>query len=167
MTTGAWDDDLDGVADRTRDELANRLDTIGINYYNQLEIVGLPMTLIDGLPISDFYLEVTWDPYPAGLGEVVDRAAEYGLPIVVTENGTPWVEQAAGLLDEHLTALRDSKDRGADVRGYYYWSFVDNYEWNHGMDMRFGLYELNTETKERTARPVLERYRDIIRKNSL
>lgn len=167
VTSGAWDDDLDGVSDRTRDDLAGRLDVIGINYYNQLEVVGLPMTLIDGLPISDFYMDVTWDPYPEGLQEVIERANEYDLPIVVTENGTPWIEQAPGVLDGHLTALRAAKDGGADVRGYYYWSFIDNYEWNHGMDMRFGLYALDIETKERTARPVLERYRQIIKDNAL
>ena len=167
VTSGAWDDDLDGVPDRTREDLANRLDVVGINYYNQLEVVGLPMTIIEGLPISDFYMDVTWDPYPEGLQEVIARASQYDRPIVVTENGTPWVEQAPGILDGHLTALRAAKDEGADVRGYYYWSYIDNYEWNHGMDMRFGLYALDTETKARTARPVLERYRQIIKDNAL
>ena len=88
------DDDLDGVPDRTREDLANRLDVVGINYYNQLEVDWTPMTIIEGLPISDFYMDVTWDPYPEGLQEVIVRASQYDRPIVVTENGTPWVEQA-------------------------------------------------------------------------
>ena len=167
LTSGDWDDDLDGVPDRVREDLANRLDVIGINYYNQLTVMGLPIALIENLPISDFYPEFSWDPYTEGLAEVIERAGEYNLPMVITENGTPSVEDAPEILDGHLTSLRGAIEGGADVRGYYYWSFIDNYEWNHGMGMQFGLYELDTETKERTARPVLERYREIIRRGKL
>ena len=49
-----------------------------------------------------------------------------------------------------------------DVRGYFYWSYVDNYEWNHGFDLRFGLYELDPVTKERVARPVRDAFSEII-----
>ena len=56
---------------------------------------------------------------------------------------------------------------GADVRGYMYWSYVDNYEWNHGLDMRFGLYGLDAVTKDRVERPVTGRYRTIIAQNGL
>ena len=91
------------------------------------------------------------------------RANVYGLPLHVTENGTPFVDdQGVEVLEDHLTALLDAVDEGADVRSYHYWSWVDNYEWNHGFSLTFGLYELNLETKERTVRPVGERYREIV-----
>ena len=51
---------------------------------------------------------------------------------------------------------------GADVRGYFYWSWVDNYEWNHGMAMQFGLNALDPVTKARAPRDVFTRYQEII-----
>ncbi|MEQ1508575.1 MAG: family 1 glycosylhydrolase, partial [Myxococcota bacterium] len=141
VTTGAWDDDLDGVADRTRPELADRLDVLGINYYNQLTIGALPSAPFDELPVFDFSFTFSWEPYPEGLGEVVDRAGAFGVPLWITENGTPSVaDRGVEVLDGHLGSLAAAIGRGADVRGYLYWSYVDNYEWNHGLDLRFGLY---------------------------
>lgn len=168
ITLGAWDQDLDGVAETTRPELAGRLDVLGINYYNQVLVTGLTASLIPDIPLFDILPEFSWDPYPEGLGRAVRKGAEWGVPIVVTENGTPYVaEQGIQVLDGHLEALHGAIEDGVDVRGYLYWSFIDNYEWNHGFDLRFGLYELDEETKARTPRPVLERYRSIARENAL
>ena len=78
----------------------------------------------------------------------------------MTENGTPHVDdRGVEVLDGHMRALLDAIDNGSDVRSYHYWSLVDNYEWNHGFDLRFGLYELDTVTKERTPRAVADRFR--------
>jgi beta-glucosidase/6-phospho-beta-glucosidase/beta-galactosidase len=131
-------------------------------------VQGLPFSLVDEIPVLDVYPEFDWRPYPEGLYVTVMEAAEYGLPIYITENGTPEVEgdDAPQILEDHLAYLADAIDEGADVRGYYYWSFIDNYEWNHGMDMKFGLYELN-EDKTRSPRPILERYREIMSSNGL
>jgi beta-glucosidase/6-phospho-beta-glucosidase/beta-galactosidase len=168
FTTGAWDGDLDGVAETTRPELADRLDVLGINYYNQVKVRGFAFSVVPEIPIFDLFPEFSWEPYPEGLGRVVRRGAEWGVPIVVTENGTPFVEdRGVEVLDGHLEALASAMADGVDVDGYLYWSLVDNYEWNHGFDLRFGLYELDPETKERTARPVLERLRTIVERNSL
>lgn len=168
LTSGAWDADIDGEFETTRDDLAGRLDWIGVNYYNKLIAKGLSFSLVPEIPIATVYPEFSWDPYPEGIQEVVEQAAGYGLPVIVTENGTPFVEERGPeILEGHLRGLHAAMENGADVRGYYYWSFVDNYEWNHGMDLRFGLYALDFETKERTARPVLERYREIIRRGGL
>ena len=71
-------------------------------------------------------------------------------------------DRGVEVLDGHLGSLRDAMANGADVRGYLYWSYVDNYEWNHGFDLRFGLYALDPDTKARVARPVLERYRELM-----
>lgn len=164
VTTGAWDENLDGVPDDTRADLADRLDWIGINYYNQVTVTGLPFPLSSDVPLFDFYPEFSWDPYPEGLAEVIDRAADWNLPIEITENGTPDIEGSAAVdtLDGHILALESALATGAPVRGYHVWSWVDNYEWNHGMDLRFGLYALDPVTKARTARPVAERYRNIV-----
>ena len=163
VTTGAWDDDVDGIPDRTRADLAGRLDVIGINYYNRALVSGTGISLSQDLPLLDFLPAFSWDPYPAGLGVVIRRASSWGLPIWVTENGTPHVEDdGTEILEGHLRAMVDAMDEGADVRGYLYWSYIDNYEWNHGMDLRFGLYTYDEQTKERQPRAVLERYREIM-----
>jgi beta-glucosidase/6-phospho-beta-glucosidase/beta-galactosidase len=163
LTAGAWDADLDGVVDSTKLELANTLDFIGVNYYNRVEVTGFPFPLYDDIPVFDFYPEFSWDPYPEGLAQVLDSAWEYGLPLYVTENGTPYVvERGSEVLEGHLRAVESSLEAGVDVRGYYYWSYVDNYEWNHGFDLRFGLYELDPSTKERIPRAVRDTYAAII-----
>lgn len=168
MTAGSWDDDLDGIPDRTRPELAGRLDILGINYYNELVVSGLAAPLAADIPTLDFLFEFSWEPHTEGLRDVIARGSEYGAPIVVTENGTPYVEeQGVEILDGHLASLASSLDEGRDVRGYLYWSYVDNYEWNHGMSLRFGLYALDPITKERVERPVVERYREIIAEGRL
>ena len=169
LTSGSWDEDLDGEWDTERDELAGRLDWIGVNYYNKVPVMGLPFSPIAEIPILDVYPEITWAAATAELFDAVMEAAEYGLPIWITENGTPDVEgdNAVTILEGHLASLHAAMGAGADVRGYFYWSFIDNYEWNHGMDMRFGLYALDVDTKARTARPVLERYREIMAHGAL
>jgi beta-galactosidase len=168
LTAGDWDPNLDGTVDETRPDLAHRLDFIGINYYNRVDVRLFPIAVVTEIPIFDFYPEFSWDPYPEGLGHVVTRAAEYGLPIWVTENGTPFVEErGVEVLDGHLLALHKAIASGADVRGYLYWSFVDNYEWNHGFDLRFGLYELDPDTKERRPRAVRDRLKQAATSNAL
>ncbi len=166
ITAGDWDDDLDGTADRTREDLGDRLDWLGINYYNELRVTGTSITILPEVPASQFIPSFSWDPYPEGMAQVVALADTYGRPIWITENGTPHVDQADTVLLAHLGHLADAIDAGADVRGYLYWSWVDNYEWNHGMSMRFGLYALGAD-KARTPRPAAEALRDIARMNGL
>ena len=168
VTAGSWDADADGVFETTRPELANRLDFLGVNYYNELAIRSLPVRpLGDAVPAFDFYPEFSWEAHPEGLARVLEIASEYGLPIYVTENGTPHLDQAVEILDGHLASLWSAVDSGIDVRGYFYWTWVDNYEWSHGMNMRFGLYGLDQPTKERIERPVARRYREIVAQGGL
>lgn len=169
LTDGAWDDDLDGTFDRTRPELADRLDWLGVNYYNLVEVVSVApfKPLGDAVPVFDFLPEFSWDLHPEGIAAAVARASAYGRPIWITENGTPDVENADAALDAHLGHLWGALDGGADVRGYLLWSLVDNYEWNHGMDMQFGLYGLDPVTKARLERPVTARYRQIMGQGGL
>ncbi len=166
ITEGAWDPDLDGTPDQTRADLADRLDYLGINYYNEVLVTGTSLQLLPEVPVATFIPEFSWDAHPEGLGRVVEVASGYGRPIVITENGTPHVDASDTILVDHLDSLHGAIEAGHDVRGYYAWSWVDNYEWNHGMDLRFGLYELRPN-KERVPRPVIERYRDIAWGNGL
>jgi beta-glucosidase len=95
----------------------------------------------------------------------------YGLPMIVTETGTdaaPGAERVESWLVRHLEWTKRAIRDGADVRGFYYWSLMDNYEWNHGMGMRFGLYAVGTDAaRTRTARSAVATYKDITRRRDV
>ena len=164
---GLLDDDLDGEAE-LRDDLVGRMDYLGINYYTRITAAGLPASLFPRLsPLLTFNpLDLQlWEEYPQGLYEMVRYANEaLGLPAVITESGGGGPdEDRERILVTHLSwaarALRD----GLDLRGYFYWTLIDDYEWNRGMSIPMGLYALEGgEAKARRRRSVAERYREII-----
>ena len=169
FVTGAMDNDLDGSTDETLDGVAGNTDFLGLNYYFAFEVIGLgrPAPGFEDYPLMDFFPE-TLDTDPQGIGAALDMTAELGLPIWITENGVADPTDSSGQ-DFLLPALREVQARAVqqDIRGYLYWSLVDNYEWNHGMDMRFGLYAVDSGTKVRTLRPIGERYQQIISDHGL
>ena len=65
-------------------------------------------------------------------------------------------------LQSHLTAVREAIDRGVDVRGYYYWSLLDNFEWAEGLTQRFGLVHVDYDTLQRTPKRSFQWYADAI-----
>ena len=164
---GEVDRDLDGVAEESRPDLAGRMDFIGVNYYSRLVVGGISVPLFTGYPWTDFVPLTVWDEYAEGIGDVVRLADEYGTPVYITENGTPDLEGAeTRFLPPHLESLLAAQQDGVDVRGYFFWSLIDNYEWNHGMDLRFGLYAVDVESKTRTLRPIGEAYAQAARRNA-
>jgi beta-glucosidase/6-phospho-beta-glucosidase/beta-galactosidase len=102
--------------------------------------------------------------YPEGLYEALALANRFGLPLFVTENGALDPEPDAGetFLIPHLRALYRALSEGIPVEGYFYWTLVDNYEWNHGMNLRLGLYALESD-KRRTLRPIGRRYSELVK----
>lgn len=166
---GTLDTNLDGTPDETDPSLSGRMDWVGINYYTRVTVRGLSVPLFPSYPITDFYPTNLWEEYPEGIREVSDEVAtRWGLPIYITENGTDDLDNAADrFLLPHLEALHRAIDDGADVRGYFVWTLMDNYEWNHGMSLKFGLYEVDVDTKERTPRPWASIYSEIARSNRI
>ncbi|MCC6642006.1 MAG: family 1 glycosylhydrolase [Deltaproteobacteria bacterium] len=107
-----------------------------------------------------------------GLEEGLLRAAKAlpGVPLVVTENGCPATDETFRIryVAAHLAALAQARERGADVRGYFPWTAVDNYEWHHGFsDARFGLIAFDRETQERTAKASARWLAGVIRSGRL
>jgi len=97
----------------------------------------------------------------------------YGLPVVVTENGLAscdWVHADGEVADpgridyvrRHLQNLRQAANEGVDVGGYFYWSIMDNFEWSHGYQQRFGLVHVDFDTQKRTPKQSAYWYRDVI-----
>lgn len=172
VVRGDWDDDfdgkLDGPKDRKGDPALAKSDYIGINYYSALvaTVNGIKIPVIDAFikqdrlvndrPKTDFF----WDIYPKGFRIVLDEIRDYKKPIVITENGiadSKDVNRTRFLL-EHLYELGKAKASGLDIRGYIYWSLLDNFEWASGFCPRFGLHSVDRTTGARTARPSAQTY---------
>jgi len=171
VVKGLVDADFDGTPDGPpRDDLVNRMDWIGINYYSRVTVEGTGAPTLPTLSsISDFNpLTIEpWEDYPKGIYEMAMTVKDrYGLPSFITETGTDiTTDEAAGAswLTRYMTWTKRAIRDGAKVRGFFYWSLFDNYEWNHGMSMHFGLYAVSPTdpAKTRTARPAVGAYRQI------
>lgn len=135
------------------------LDWLGINYYTRglyraSAEPGRPVDQVKG-PLEK--TDIGWEIYPQGLTDLLVRVArDYtDLPLFVTENGMAEVEGDADprrvkYYEDHLKAVLSARQQGADVRGYFAWSLLDNYEWAEGYSKRFGLVHVDYETQKRT-----------------
>jgi beta-glucosidase len=105
-----------------------------------------------------------WEDRPEAIGEVCRWiASRWSVPMLVTENGYPGEDDSrrAAFIETALTGLGEAIADGADVRGYLYWSLLDNFEWMFGYRQRFGLVGVDRATQHRTLKPssaVLQRY---------
>jgi beta-glucosidase len=173
VVRGDWDDDFDGSLDGPNDRrgdpsLAGRSDYLGINYYTATSASahGLKLPVIeasvrnDHLPTDRPKTDFAWDIYPEGMRVVLDEAKGYGLPILVTENGIADASDAnrARFVLEHAYQIGLAIADGADVRGYFYWSLLDNFEWATGFCPKFGLNAVDPASKARSARPSAQIY---------
>ncbi|MFD1944391.1 GH1 family beta-glucosidase [Paradevosia shaoguanensis] len=133
------------------------LDWLGINYYTRGLYRASPSTPIFPIAKAEGSLEANdlgWEIYPQGLTDLLVRVStEYTkVPIYVTENGMSEDndERRIAYYDAHLKAVVDAQKRGADVRGYFAWSLLDNYEWAEGYSSRFGIVHVDYATQKRT-----------------
>lgn len=152
-----------------RSDIAGRVDFIGLNYYFRFRakhVALKELTLGFLSPFLTFDMFAPFEPAPRGIHAAIMRAAQkYGKPIYVTETGTGQDDEARGAawmiqtLDEVRHAIRD----GADVRGYFPWTLMDNYEWNIGAKMHMGLYAVDPTTKTRRIREAGRAYAEVVR----
>ena len=107
---------------------------------------------------------------PKGIYDVAQRMwKRYQKPIFILENGIADADddQREDFIKDHLRWLHKAIQEGADVRGYFHWSLLDNFEWAEGFNMKFGLVEVNFDTLERTPRPSSKVYGEICKNNAL
>lgn len=140
-----------------RADLANRCDFIGVNYYFRFPAKpGFLPGGVSGLisPFMTFDMLAPFEANPHGLYTALKSASKYGKPLYVTETGTTQDDEPRGAawVVKTLSEVRRAIADGIDVRGYFAWSLMDNYEWNHGMSMKFGLYQVDPTTKARALR---------------
>lgn len=149
------------------------MDFLGVNFYSRIWVSreDPPRPAPNALGQTD----MGWEIHPDGLRELlVGLKDQYGAlpPIFITENGMAnadtlqdgRVRDAARIdyVHAHLEALAQAKAAGVDVRGYFYWSLMDNYEWDSGYAKRFGLVHVDYETQQRVFKDSAHWYRDTI-----
>lgn len=127
-------------------------DFIGVNYYHSDRDTGQS---------SEF---LNWFVDPEGLYYILKDIARYQKPLYITENGIADArdEKRADFIIQHLRCVKKALDEGVDVRGYFYWSLLDNFEWDKGFWPRFGLVEMDYKTLARRIRPSALMYKKII-----
>lgn len=158
--------------------LADSFDFTAINYYthylvrctpNPLALFGKDLYSADG-EYSDYGRNGPYSEYyPQGLAQICREVSAFGKPILITENGLPDRDDdlRPKWLLGHLAALHRAIADGCDVRGYFHWTLVDNFEWSEGWGLRFGLIELDPETQARRPRPSAALYGQIARANGI
>ncbi len=111
--------------------------------------------------------DMGWGIYPEGIYHLLLRLKKYGKPIYITENGVADVRDVhrTKFIKEHLAQIQRAIAEGADVRGYFYWSLLDNFEWDKGFWPRFGLVEVDYTAMERKIRPSAHAYARIIQES--
>lgn len=154
----------------------NKTDFIGINYYTKAYVQWRPRsqlsTPIKNLPIGinfarrhEVSSDLGWAIYPAGLKSLLRRVSRYNLPIYITENGI--ADKSDSLREEyifsHLEVIASEIERGVDVRGYYHWSLIDNFEWIKGFWPRFGLLSVDYSNFDRHIRKSGQLFSKIIK----
>ena len=146
------------------DLVIDQVDLVGFTYYGRQEasVSGtLDRTPREGLDYSDAGIEI----YPAGLTQVIGETfARYGKPMAVMENGIADArdDRRPAYILRHIAAVQDAIDKGWPVVGYFYWSLVDNYEWQDGYRPQFGLYTLDPDTLALVPKASAELYRGIV-----
>lgn len=160
--------------------IAQAIDFLGVNTYTRLVNAANPFDLLVGarqVRQAGPHTAMDWEVYPQCIYEALSIARTYtNLPLYITENGAAFDEQIGpdGRIDDtariaylrdHLVQAHRAMCAGIDLRGYFVWSLLDNFEWNHGYSKRFGLVHVDFVTLRRTWKRSAYWYRDVIARN--
>ena len=148
------------------------MDFIGLNYYSRMHVKGqasLSEPFLFKKRPQDLQTDMDYALYPEGFYKALHTISKLEKPIYVTENGV--ADRGDNIriifIKRYLYALNKAIRDGLDVRGYFYWSLMDNFEWAEGYKMKFGLYEVNFLTQARTLRESSKVFVDIVKKPEL
>ncbi len=152
-------------------------DFLGLNYYFHIRIKQVRLqSIVKHFDIFEPVMterrdtsDIGWELYPHGIFNVLMDFADCGRPIYITENGiaTDDDKKRQKFIHEYLTEIWHAINGGADVRGYFYWSLLDNFEWEAGFGPRFGLVYVDYQTQKRTLKQSAHLYADICKKNGI
>ncbi len=149
-------------------------DFIGVNYYTAYQVRHSYNPLkffLDARPakMGEKRTDMGWSVYPEGIYKAVEKVYRYKKPIYITENGiaTGDDEWRISFIVQHLQYLHRTIKDGYDVKGYFYWSFIDNFEWDKGFAPRFGLVEINYKNFQRKPRKSAHVYGEISKEKEI
>jgi len=157
--------------------IAQKLDFLGINFYSR-HVVSVQGN-IKPVPGSE-YTEMNWEICAPALRRLLNLIhREYRLPpIYITENGAAFKDEVSAdgkvhdprrldYIKNHFIQTRLAMHDGVDVRGYFVWSLLDNFEWGHGFTKRFGIIRVDYDTQQRIIKDSGEWYANVIAANSV
>ncbi len=113
--------------------------------------------------------DMGWEIYPKGIYYLLKALKKYNKPIYITENGLSDKkdDKRVKFITDHLKYVHKAIQEGVDVRGYFYWSLLDNFEWAEGFWPKFGLYKVDRKTFKRTAMSSAKVYAEICKNNRI
>ena len=158
--------------------ISQKLDFLGINSYSR-SVISAKEGRLEKIPGSE-YTEMGWEVCaPAFRRMLVRINNDYRLPpVYITENGAAFNdvvtpdgkihdERRLDYLRQHFIKVRLAMQDGVDIRGYFVWSLLDNFEWGHGFTKRFGIIHVDYKTQKRTVKDSGEWYAEVIRTNQV
>ncbi|MFF4981187.1 GH1 family beta-glucosidase [Streptomyces sp. NPDC001046] len=175
------------VRDGDLEQIAQPLDTLGVNYYSHNTYAADPRADEGGgygagirtVPQGAERTAMGWEVLPEGLTRLLVRLGrDYpGTPLVITENGAAYDDEVApdGQVHDplrveyfrsHIAAVCRAAEQGADIRGYFAWSLMDNFEWAEGYRRRFGLVHVDYATQRRTLKDSAQWYSRLVERFS-
>ena len=130
----------------------NILDFIGLNYYSRVIVksqLSFTEPIIPSCYPDEIMTDMPYAMYPQGLYDAIAKMSELNVPIYITENGIPDEkdDRRETFIKEYLASMGKAIKDGYDVRGYFYWSLMDNFEWDEGYIKKFGLCQVDFVTK--------------------
>jgi len=175
-------EELPFVEDGDMERISAPIDYLGANYYGRSVVRMGGNDRPEGVcPVPpEERTDMGWEVFPEGLTGLLQRLTEdYAPPaIYITESGAafPDVVETDGcirdtkrlaFLRDHMVAASDAIAAGVPLKGYFVWSLMDNFEWQHGYTMRFGLCRVDYETQKRTPKDSAHWYRDVATTNAV
>ena len=143
-------------------------DFIGLNYYShnflKFQLFSTPHVNV-AFPKKEIKTDMPYTMYAQGFYDAIESVSKLKKPVIITENGVADREDKirSEWITDYLNQLVIALDNGIDIRGYFYWSLLDNYEWAEGYHMKFGLYEVDFKTQQRTLREGSKTFQKIIK----
>jgi beta-glucosidase len=181
--------DLDFIRDGDTEIIHAPIDVLGVNFYQPAYVSAKPGQPAneenpgsEGIAFREPVGPVTdmdWQIEPAGLTRLLERLhRDYGVPMLITENGAAYPDgpgadgqvhdtRRVEYLDGHLRACHQAIANGVDLRGYFVWSLMDNFEWAEGYAKRFGIVHVDYRTQARLPKQSAWWYSEVIKRNGL
>ena len=154
------------------DGLKDSSDFIGVNYYTHLLATPFMPTKVEIDPLIrpwEVRTDFRYPMYAVGLRRAFEMVKGLNMPIIVTENGVADRDDSMRPehIRRHLQITSEAIADGLDIKGFYHWSLMDNFEWAEGYDQRFGLYHVDFDTQTRTLKESGKEYQSIVKAHRL